>query len=110
MIERLTSAAAVVTLMTGAAFAATENGTITLVNPARDAVALAGGKTFILGEGTEAKSRTVGQKVIVTDEAQAGKFVATKIVVANRFRRFVWSASPSASGGRWERLCCGRRR
>lgn len=83
MMKRLIIAAAAVTVMTGAAFAATDNGTITLVDSASDAITLSDGKTFTLGEGTEAESLKVGQKVVVTYASEAGKLVASEIVVAN---------------------------
>lgn len=80
--KRLIIAAAAVTLMTGAAFAATDNGTITVVDSTSDAITLSDGNTFTLAEGTEAESLKVGQKVIVTYASKAGKLVATEIVVA----------------------------
>src|SRR4051812_38094422 len=79
--KSLTIAAITVTLMTGAAFAATDIGTITQVDPKRDAITLEDGKTFTLAEGTEAESLKVGEKVIVTYSSKTGKLVATKIVV-----------------------------
>ena len=80
--KRLMIAAAAVALMSGAAFAATDSGTIGQVDPHGDAITLNDGKTFTLAEGTEAESLKVGQKVNVTFALQAGKMVATKIVVA----------------------------
>ena len=76
------TAAAAMTLMTGAAFAATDNGTIKLIDSSNDAITLSDGKTFTLGEGTEAESLQIGQKVIVTYASEAGNLVASKIVVA----------------------------
>lgn len=80
--KRLIIAAAAVTMMPGAAFAATDNGTITAVDSTSDAITLGDGNTFTLAEGTEAESLKVGQKVIVTYASKAGKLVATEIVVA----------------------------
>jgi Cu/Ag efflux protein CusF len=79
--KRLTIAAAVATLMTGAAFAATDTGTIKQIDPKSDAITLDDGNTFTLAEGTEAESLKVGQKVTMTYTLKAGKMVATKIVV-----------------------------
>ena len=79
--KRLTIAAAVATLMTGAAFAATDTGTIKQIDPKSDAITLDDGNTFTLAEGTEAESLKIGQKVTMTYILKAGKMVATKIVV-----------------------------
>jgi hypothetical protein len=79
--KRLIIAVATVALMTGAAFAASDTGTIKQINPNSDAITLDDGMTFTLAEGTEAESLKIGQKVIVTYDMKAGKMVATKIVV-----------------------------
>ncbi len=76
------TAAAAVALMTGAAFAASDSGTILRIDPNSDAITLDDGKTFTLAEGTEAESLKVGQKVSITYDSKAGKLVATKVVVA----------------------------
>jgi Cu/Ag efflux protein CusF len=79
--KRLIIAAAALTLMTGAAFAATDTGTIKQIDPKSDAITLDDGMTFTLAEGTEAESLKIGQKVSVTYAVKAGKMVASKIVV-----------------------------
>jgi hypothetical protein len=79
--KRLIIAAATMALMTGAAFAATDIGTIKQIDSRSDAITLDDGKTFTLAEGTEAESLKIGQKVDVTYAIRAGKMVATKIVV-----------------------------
>ena len=79
-IKRLIIAAATTALMTGAAFAATDIGTIKQIDSRSDAITLDDGKTFTLAEGTEAESLKIGQKVDVTYAVRAGKMVATKIV------------------------------
>jgi len=79
--KRLIIAAAAVTLMTGAAFAATDAGTIKQIDPKSDAITLDDGNTFTLAEGTEAESLKVGQTVKVTYHLKSGKMVATEIVV-----------------------------
>jgi hypothetical protein len=79
--KRLIIAAATMALMTGAAFAATDIGTIKQIDSRSDAITLDDGKTFTLAEGTEAESLKIGQKVDVTYTMKAGKRVATKIVV-----------------------------
>lgn len=79
--KRLIIAATTVTLMTCAAFAATDTGVIKQVNPNSDAITLDDGNTFTLAEGTEAESLKIGQKVTVTYDLKSGKMVATKIVV-----------------------------
>ncbi len=79
--KRFALSATAVILMTGAAFAASDTGKITVVDPKSDAITLADGKTFTLAEGTEAESLKVGQKVIVTYTFKAGEKVATQIVV-----------------------------
>jgi hypothetical protein len=79
--KRMIIAAAAITLMTGAAFAATDTGTIKQINPKSDAITLDDGNTFTLAEGTEAESLKVGQKVTVTYTLKAGKTAATKIIV-----------------------------
>jgi len=80
--KRLIIAATTATLMTGAAFAATDTGVIKQVNPNSDAITLDDGNTFTLAEGTEAESLKIGQKITVTYDLKSGKMVATKIVVA----------------------------
>jgi len=79
--KQLIIAVATLALMTGAAFAASDTGTIKQINPNSDAITMDDGKTFILAEGTEAESLKIGQKVSVTYDMKAGKMVATKIVV-----------------------------
>lgn len=79
--KRFIIAVGIVALMTGAAFAASDTGTITVINPNSDAITLGDGKTFVLAEGTEAESLKIGQKVSVTYDMKAGKMVATKIVI-----------------------------
>ena len=79
--KRLIITAVAVTLMTGAAFAATDTGTIKQIAPKSDAITLDDGNTFTLAEGTEAESLKIGQKVTMTYILKAGKMVATKIVV-----------------------------
>jgi Cu/Ag efflux protein CusF len=79
--KRLIIAAASVTLITSAAFAASDTGTIIHIDPNSDAVTLDDGKTFTLAEGTEAESLKIGQKVNVTYDMKAGKMVASKIAV-----------------------------
>ena len=79
--KRAIIAAAIVALMTGAAFAASDTGTIKYIDPSSDAITLDDGKTFTLAEGTEAESLKIGQKVSVTYDIKGGKMVATKIVV-----------------------------
>ncbi len=81
--KRLIIAATTLTLLTGAAFAATASGVIKQVDPKSDAITLQDGKTFTLGEGTEAESLKVGQKVTVTYELKSGKMVATKVATTN---------------------------
>ena len=81
--KRLTIATAAVALMTGLAFAETDIGVITKVDPKSDAITLKDGNTFTLAEGTEAESLKVGQTVKVTFAVKLGKMVATKIVVVN---------------------------
>lgn len=77
--KRFALSATAVLLMTGAAFAASDTGKITAVNPKGDAITLADGKIFTLGEGTEAESLMVGQKVIVTYSLVAGQQIARAI-------------------------------
>ncbi len=79
--KRLIIAAATLALMMGAAFAASDTGTIKQINPNSDAVTLDDGKTFTLAEGTEAESLKIGQKVTVTYDMKDGKMVATKIAI-----------------------------
>ena len=79
--KRLIVAAAALVLMTGAALAASDSGSIKHIDPNSDAITLDDGRTFVLAEGTEAESLKIGQKVDVTYEVKAGKMVATKIVV-----------------------------
>ena len=54
--KRLIIAAASVTLITSAALAASDTGTIIHIDPNSDAITLDDGKTFTLAEGTEAES------------------------------------------------------
>ena len=79
--KRFALSATAVLLMTGAAFAASDTGKISAVDPKGDAITLADGKTFTLAEGTEAESLKVGQTVIVTYSLTGGQQVATEIVV-----------------------------
>lgn len=81
--KRLIIAAATLTLITTATFAASDTGIIKHIDPGTDAITLDDGKTFTLAEGTEAESLKIGQKVTVTYDTKAGKMVATKIAVAN---------------------------
>lgn len=69
-----------VALAAGTAFAATDSGTISAVNPNADSITLSDGKVFTLAEGTEAESLKVGQKVSVVYHMKSGKMVATKII------------------------------
>ena len=80
--KRLIIAAASVTLIASAAFAASDTGTIVRIDPTSDAITLDDGKTFTLAEGTEAESLKIGQKVNVTYDMKAGKMVASKIAVS----------------------------
>jgi hypothetical protein len=80
--KRLIITVTTLALTMGAAFAASDIGTIKQITPNRDAITLDDGKTFTLAEGTEAESLKIGQKVSVTYDVKAGKMVATKIVVA----------------------------
>jgi Cu/Ag efflux protein CusF len=80
--KRLIIAATSLTLIAGAAFAASDSGTIKHIDPSGDAITLDDGKTFTLAEGTEAESLKIGQKVTVTYDTKAGKMVASKITVA----------------------------
>ena len=74
----LATAAAV---MSTAAFAASDTATVKKIDPKSDAVTLSDGKTFTLGEGTEAETLKIGERVIVTYATKAGKMVASKVVV-----------------------------
>ena len=79
--RRLIIAGAAVALLTGAAIAATDNGTIKQIDPKGDAITLADGNTFVLAEGTEAESLKIGQTVKVTYHLKFGKMIATEILV-----------------------------
>ena len=79
--KRLIIAAGIATMMTGAAFAATDTGVIKQIDTKGDAIMLADGKTFSLSESVEAESLKVGQTVQVTYDVKGGKMVATKIDV-----------------------------
>ena len=74
----LATAAAV---MSTAAFAASDTATVKKIDAKSDAVTLSDGKTFTWGEGTEAETLKIGEKVIVTYATKAGKMVASKVVV-----------------------------
>ena len=73
--KRLIIAAASVTLITSAAFAASDTGTIIHIDPNSDAITLDDGKTFTLAEGTEAefsKNRSEGQRDLRHEGGQNG--------------------------------------
>ncbi len=79
--KHLIIAVTAVTMMTSAALAAADIGTIKQIAPKSDAITLDDGKKFTLAEGTEAELLKVGQKVEITYTMRAGKMVATKVTV-----------------------------
>ena len=78
--KRLIIAAGVLLFTAGTALAASDTGTIVSIDPAKDAITLKDGKSFIAAESVEVETFKVGQTVEVTYDSQNGKMVATKVV------------------------------
>jgi hypothetical protein len=68
----------VVASSTGA-FAKAVSGAIKSIDKKHDSITLSDGKTFTLPEGIEAETLKVGEKVMVTYSAKAGKLTASSI-------------------------------
>ena len=78
--KRLIAAAGILALTAGAAFAASDTGKVSQIDPKNDAITLEDGKTFSLSEGVEAESLKIGQTVEVTYDVKDGTMLATSIV------------------------------
>jgi len=55
------------------------SGNITTMDPKAHQIALDNGKTYSLQSGVSMASLTVGEKVTVTTQAQAGKNIVSKV-------------------------------